>query len=72
MTTDLLLGILASVIATAIVGTTAYKFIVNKKLKNNGIIQSEGNNQLALQKSKNNTISIGGNSPEYEKNNRTE
>ncbi|WP_016994136.1 hypothetical protein [Lysinibacillus boronitolerans] len=52
---NLVIGILGSIIATFLVGGAIYKFII----KNRGIIQKEGNNQVALQKSKNNSINIG-------------
>jgi len=59
MTTDLLLGILASVIATVLVGGATYSYVIKKKSKNTGIIQEHGSNQIAMQKSNNNSISIG-------------
>lgn len=63
MAENLIIGIIASVIATFIVGGAVYKII----LKNRGIVQKEGDNQVALQKSKNNTISIGVESKKNEK-----
>lgn len=72
MTTDLLIGILASVIATALVGGATYKYILKKKFKNSGINQENGNNQIALQKSKQNTINIGGDTSKNEKENKSE
>lgn len=72
MTTDLLIGILASIIATGLVGGATYKFIANKKKKNIGIIQRNGINQVALQKSKNNSINIGVGSSENEKRSKSE
>ncbi|GAA0290147.1 NifU-like protein involved in Fe-S cluster formation [Gracilibacillus halotolerans] len=60
MTTNLLIGILSSVIATVLVGGATYKYILKKKDKNSGIRQENGDNQIALQKSKQNTINIGG------------
>lgn len=67
MTTDLLIGIIASVIGTLVLGGATYKFIVNKK--NNGITQNNGSNQVAIQKSKNNSVNIGGNLSDDEKRN---
>lgn len=72
MTTDLLIGILASIIATILVGGATYKVIIKKKNKNTGIIQKNGNTQVALQKSKNNTINIGGGSSDNEKRDKSE
>ena len=63
MTENLIIGILGSVIATFLVGGAVYKFV----FKNKGIIQKEGNNQIALQKSKNNSINIGVESSKNEK-----
>ncbi|WP_341299733.1 hypothetical protein MHB44_14425 [Lysinibacillus sp. FSL H8-0500] len=60
---NLVIGILGSIIATVLVGGAIYKFII----KNRGIIQKEGNNQVALQKSKNNSINIGVESKKNEK-----
>ncbi|WP_240378022.1 hypothetical protein [Bacillus piscicola] len=57
---DLLNSILASIIATVVVGVGAYKYIINKKYKNEGITQEKGKNQIAVQKSKKNSINIGG------------
>jgi hypothetical protein len=72
MTNDLLIGILASVIATFLVGGATYKYIVKKKRKNSGIFQKNGSNQVALQKSKNNSINIGVGSSENEKRDKSE
>lgn len=66
---DLINNIIAGIIATAIVGGgVAYKVISKKR--NNGIIQKEGTNQVALQRSKNNSISIGGHSADKENGNQ--
>lgn len=55
---DLIESILIGVIATVIVGSgITYKIIINRK--NRGVIQKEGNNQVALQSSKSNSINIG-------------
>ncbi|KRG11826.1 hypothetical protein ACA29_13720 [Lederbergia galactosidilytica] len=54
---DLIESILIGVIATVIVGSgITYKIIINRK--NRGVIQKEGNNQVALQSSKSNSINI--------------
>lgn len=60
---NLVIGILGSIIATFLVGGAIYKNII----KNRGIIQKDGNNQVALQKSKNNSINIGVESKQNEK-----
>ena len=62
---DLLISILGGIIATIILGGVAYKIIIKKK--NKGIIQKNGSNQIAVQKSKNNSINIGGDSSENKK-----
>jgi len=67
MATDLLIGILASIIATVLVGGATYKYVVKKKSKNTGIIQKHGSNQIAMQKSNNNSINIGVDSSGNEK-----
>lgn len=67
MITNLLLGILGSVIASVLVGGATYKYVVKKKNKNTGIIQKHGSNQIAMQKSNNNSINIGVDSSENEK-----
>lgn len=72
MTTDLLIGILASVIATFLVGGATYKYMVKEKKKNSGIIQKNGKNQVAVQKSNNNSINIGVDSSENEKRDKSE
>jgi hypothetical protein len=72
MTTDLLIGILASVIATVLLGGATYKYILKKKDKNSGIRQENGTNQIALQKSKQNSINIGGDISKNEKGNKSE
>ncbi|MDQ0215364.1 hypothetical protein J2S13_001777 [Oikeobacillus pervagus] len=62
---DLINSIIAGIIATAILGGgVAYKVISKKR--NSGIIQREGTNQVALQRSKNNSINIGGDSADKE------
>ena len=60
---NLIVGILGSIIATFLVGGAVYKFV----FKNKGIIQKQGSNQVALQRSKNNTINIGVDSTKNEK-----
>lgn len=72
METDLLLGILASIIATVLVGGATYKYIFKKKEHISGIKQENGNNQIALQKSKQNIINIGGDTSENERGNKPE
>lgn len=53
-------SILAGVIASLLVGGgIVYKVITIKKNSNKGIDQNKGTNQIALQKSKGNTINIG-------------
>ncbi|MFP3356270.1 hypothetical protein R0K17_02815 [Planococcus sp. SIMBA_143] len=53
-------SILAGMIATLLIGGgVAYKVITIKKSSNKGIKQKDGTNQIALQKSKNNTINVG-------------
>lgn len=66
MTTDQLIGIV-SIIATVLAGGVAYKYIIRKK--NSGIKQKKGTNQIALQKSNQNTINIGGDTSDNEKGN---
>ena len=68
MTTDQLIGI-AGIIATVVAGGAAYKYIIKKK--NSGIKQKKGVNQIALQKSNQNTINIGGDTSQNEKGNNT-
>lgn len=66
---DLINSIIAGIIATAIVGGgVAYKVISKKR--NSGIVQKDGTNQVAIQRSKNNSISIGGNSGDKENGNK--
>lgn len=72
MAMDLLIGILASVIASGLVGGAIYKVVVNKKNKNKGIDQGNGDNQIALQKSNNNSINIGVGLSGIEKRNKSE
>ncbi|WP_031424635.1 hypothetical protein [Exiguobacterium sp. NG55] len=61
MISDLVIGVLASLLASMLVGgAVMYKFLFIKKRKNSGIEQKNGENQIALNKSKNNTIHIGG------------
>lgn len=67
MFTNLLIGILASIIAGVIMGLATYKLVVKNRNKNTGIIQEKGSNQIALMKSKNNSISIGVTSDEKER-----
>lgn len=71
MTADLLIGILASVIATLLVAGATYKYVVNKKNKNKGISQRNGGNQVAVQKSNDNSINIGVDSSDNEKRNKS-
>lgn len=53
-------SILAGMIASLLVGGgIAYKVITMNKSSNKGINQNKGENQIALQKSKGNTINIG-------------
>lgn len=67
---DLINSIIAGIIATAIVGGgIAYKVISKKR--NSGIIQKDGTNQVALQRSKNNSVSIGGHSADKENENKS-
>ncbi|MFS0562769.1 hypothetical protein AB1K91_18800 [Terribacillus sp. 179-K 1B1 HS] len=69
---DLIVGIMASVIATTLVGGATYKYIIKKKNRNRGIIQENGSTQIAMQKSKNNSINIGVDYSENEKRNKSE
>lgn len=67
---DLINGLIVSIIATAIVGGgIAYKVISKKR--NSGIIQKDGTNQVVLQRSKNNSINIGGGSADQENGNKS-
>lgn len=53
-------SILAGMIASLLVGGgIVYKVITIKRKSNKGIYQNKGTNQIALQKSKGNTINIG-------------
>lgn len=60
MMEDLTIGVIASMIASLLVGGgIVYKVTTIKKKSNKGISQREGTNQIALQKSKGNTINVG-------------
>ena len=53
-------SILAGMIASLLIGGgIVYKVITIKKSSNKGIEQNKGTNQIALQKSKGNSINIG-------------
>jgi len=68
MTTDQLIGIVGIVATVLVGGKIVYNYKVKKK--NSGIRQENGNNQISLQKSKQNTIIIGeGNSKNEEEDN---
>ena len=62
MFSNLVIGIISSLAATALIGSATYKFVKNKK--NSGNIQKNGENQIVINKSKNNSIKIGGGSSE--------
>lgn len=61
MFTNLVLGVLSSIIASIIIGST-YKIIKTKK--NSGNIQKNGENQIIISKSNNNSVKFGGDSSE--------
>lgn len=71
MAVDLITGIIASLVATLLIGSTVYKLAVDKRNKNKGIIQKNSSNQIALQKSNSNTINIGDGVSNDEKRDKT-